>query len=508
MSALLTLALVAATRQSTPIVVDVTQQTPISPYIYGGNFPNWAKLQTSFPLARLGGNRMTAYNWENNASNAGNDYRNQNDGYMGETYEPGWTLKNFLDGAQSHGAAALITVPTAGYVAADKGPENDVNLTPHYLKLRFFRTSAHKSARKYDYPPNLKDRVVYMDEMVAYLEKVKSAKTPVWYALDNEPDIWHSTHSRIVPKPFGYAEIIRNNIDFATGIKAAAPKAKVFGPANYGWQGFRTFQDAPDARGRDFLDVYLTAMRKAEMAKGKRLLDVLDIHWYPEAKGDGVRVVTEEDRPGIASARIQAARSLWDPTYVEDSWIADSLGKKPIVLIPNLLKQIDKNYPGTKLAITEYDFGGGKAPSGMVAEADVLGVFGRYGVWAATHWGISDNRPATLAGMRAFLAFDGKAAFGDIGLGVKGENPAQESLYASRDSKNPNRFVFVLINKQTTPLSRSVRIDGLKSGTTRAFLANPEDPLHPKATKAQFGAGTLAVDLPPLSVMTVEITRK
>ena len=56
---------------------------PISPYIYGMNQSDWAGRSRGLRLGRLGGNRWTAYNWETNASNAGSDYRHQNDDYLG-----------------------------------------------------------------------------------------------------------------------------------------------------------------------------------------------------------------------------------------------------------------------------------------------------------------------------------------------------------------------------------------------------------------------------------------
>ncbi|MFN8095837.1 MAG: endoglucanase A, partial [Vicinamibacteria bacterium] len=44
---------------------------PISPYVYGANQVSWSGRSRGLKLARLGGNRWTAYNWETNASNAG-----------------------------------------------------------------------------------------------------------------------------------------------------------------------------------------------------------------------------------------------------------------------------------------------------------------------------------------------------------------------------------------------------------------------------------------------------
>ena len=119
----------------TQILVDATASKPISPYIYGVNHPDWLKLGIPTTLSRQGGNRMTAYNWETNASNAGSDWHHQNDGYLGESNEPGLAVKNHVVPALKNGAAALVTVPTAGYVAADKKADGDVNQTPNYLQV-------------------------------------------------------------------------------------------------------------------------------------------------------------------------------------------------------------------------------------------------------------------------------------------------------------------------------------------------------------------------------------
>lgn len=87
-AALLSAALISqsAAAESTVNTVDITvspQQTvrEIYPMIYGVN--SGVDLEAvSAQSMRLGGNRMTAYNWENNASNAGSDYMNLTDMYL------------------------------------------------------------------------------------------------------------------------------------------------------------------------------------------------------------------------------------------------------------------------------------------------------------------------------------------------------------------------------------------------------------------------------------------
>jgi len=99
------------------------KRAPISPYIYGTNFgesPNsWDGLAHNLTFARFGGNRLTAYNWENNASHAGSDWLYQNDSYLGGGDTPGEAVRMRVDLAHKGNAATLITVPVQGYVAAD-----------------------------------------------------------------------------------------------------------------------------------------------------------------------------------------------------------------------------------------------------------------------------------------------------------------------------------------------------------------------------------------------------
>jgi mannan endo-1,4-beta-mannosidase len=96
------------------------------------------------------------------------------------------------------------------------------------------------------------------------------------------------------------------------------------------------------------------------------------------------------------NARMQAPRTLWDDGYVypnmtypngEVSWLNDNWTEQYLPLIPRLKDDIKNYYPDTNLAITEYAYG----PDGTsqhwstgIATADVLGIFGKYGVYIAT----------------------------------------------------------------------------------------------------------------------------
>jgi len=488
---------------------------PISPYVYGTNQPDWAGRSLGLRLGRLGGNRWTAYNWETNASNAGADYRHQNDDYLGGGDVAGEAVRPHVAQAQAAGASMIVTVPIAGYVSADKAPSGDVNQTPDYLNVRFHESRAAKG-RGFSYPPDTGDRVVYQDEFVAWLESAfpdarRDPARTLFYSLDNEPDLWASTHPRIRPTgKVTYAELLQRTEEYARAIKAVAPGALVFGPVSYGWAGFVRLQDAPDNGGRDFLDFYLDSMREAEGRTRRRLVDVLDLHWYPEAKGGGVRITEANNGPDVAAARVQAPRSLWDPGYAESSWISVDAGVGAIRLLPRMKEKIAAHYPGTRLAITEYNYGGGDHVSGGVAQADALGIFGREDLFAAALWDLQGGTRYVDGAFALFCNYDGAGGrFGDTSIGAATSNHEATSVYASVDEGQDDRMVLVAVNKSTGPTTADVLLNhpvDLAHGQTWQIGAASSSPVRgPDLAPAARNAFRL--DMPGSSVTTVVLTR-
>ena len=429
--------------------------SPISPYIYGLNDQD--PTGTGATIRRLGGNRLTGYNWVNNASNAGSDYKHSSDDWLCKEHllsthcdEPAGAILDFVGQNQKAGTDSLITVPMAGYVAADKNGE--VSETEKAPSARWKPIGFIKK-KHYSLTPSAQDKTVYEDEFVNYLvQKLHPASQGgvKFYAMDNEPDLWAETHPRIHPDKTTYAEMITRSEALASGILKADPTAMIFGPASYGWSGFLSLQAAPDSaqineKAETFLDYYLDQMRSLEAKNHQRLLHVLDIHWYPEAQGGGKRITENDITPASIEARLQAPRSLWDPSYIEKSWIADSI-KKPIQLIPWLQEKITKHYPGTKLAVTEYDYGAGDHVSGGLAQTDALGVFGKNGVFMSSYWG--ELKPYNKAALQIYRNYDGKnSTFGDTAVSAAGEDISQTSIYAATDSKHLGVLWVLVINK-------------------------------------------------------------
>jgi Glycoside hydrolase family 44/Bacterial Ig-like domain (group 3) len=342
---------------------------------------------------------------------------------------------------------------------------------------------------------------VYADEFVNWVNTMypygqTSTTTPIWFELDNEPDLWASTHTEIQPTPVTYAEVLQDSIEYSEAIKSVEPKALVFGPSSYGWEGYISLQDAPDAAGRDWLDYYLQQMQQASVSAGERLLDVLDVHFYTSTPDDPADVV-------------QAPRSLWDPNYMENSWIAQSI-PGPIELLPRLQADINQYYPGTKLSISEYNYGDGDEIDGAIAEADALGIFGVQGVYAASVWNLPYNDPDTYIGaaLNMYRDFDGNdGTFGDTSVMASTNDVTDSSIYASVDSANTNVMTLVAINKSTQPLTATMQLNHVQPGATAAIYQ-----LTSASTTPQY-VGTVTISnpanftytMPGYSVTTIRI---
>ena len=497
------------------------ERATISPLIYGINGDLSNPRETHLTFNRGGGNRLTAYNWETNDSNAGTDYQNQNDSYLGGGTLPGGAWTPQIQTTLNAGGDYLMTIPSAGYVSADHNGGGDVNQTPDFIHTRF-NVSLPRKGAPFTQTPDLTDGKVYQDEFVNYLKTTfptafSGAHARIGFSIDNEPDNWYAKHPRLRGSSTSadgakitYAELFQRTEDFGSAIKDVAPNAYIYGPSLVGYAGFTNLQSASDASdskyaGKDFLDAYLAEMRAYDVAHGRRLLDVLDFHWYPEAQSaSGVRITGPEATDEVRLARTQAPRSLYDSTYTEKSWITQYIISH-IDLIPNMRAKIAAQYPGTKVSFSEYDYGGGSDISGGVAEADVLGVFAREGVYAANFWPEQSDFSFILGGMDMFRNFNGSgAAYGDTNVKATTSDGANTAIYSSVDAANPGRMVVVIVNRgnasATTALRiwHTVRFSSAHVYRLEGAISTPQD----KGTSTITG-NSMNVTIPAYSVTTI-----
>jgi fibronectin type 3 domain-containing protein len=508
------------------ITIDPTKSHAISPYIYGLNFyfanSDPPRLLT---FDRAGGNRWTAYNWESNASNAGSDYLYENDNYLSSSTVAGEAVRSFIAQDQGGGLASLMTVQLQGLVAGD---ENGPVSTAHPPDMTRFKTLVDKkstvSAAAFTIMPIVTDGDVYMDEFLWALNQklpgifTANASIPTFVELDNEPELWNSTHLEVQGStPVTSDNYISKTITLTKALKDQFPNAVIFGPVHYGFEGIYNWQgelSATPSGANWFPDKYLPAIKTASTTYGKPLVDVYDFHWYSEAT-DGTTRVTNLTGPNLTVAQVQAIvqspRSLWDTAYKENSWISNSVLGGPIYILARLQAKIAAENAGMKIAVTEYNNGGGQHIAGTIAEADNLGIFGSLGVFAASYWPLSSNEPYALAAFRAYRGFDGgNADFGDISLQATSSSVQDVVLYASLDTSSPGRAVFVAINRSTSSKVTAINGQAL-SGTAylyqmTATSAQNQSPVEPVAAgQMPVNGSSLTITLPALSVTTIDV---
>lgn len=499
--------------------------TTISPLIYGvaAASPDVVRALGA-TVDRWGGNPSSRYNWVNgHAWNAGRDWEFRNVNYSGAG---GSAADAAVAGELAIGAVPLLTMPTLGFVARNDRSDTRSTGVPAqggppvqpgsaaiagYDPARNRATTslpsfAHKPGPLLGTPdPNAPG--VYQDEWIHHLvQRFGAGVTGVrYFAMDNEPDLWSTTHTDVHPARMSYDDMLANFNEYASMVKAQDPDAQVLGPDVSGWisyfysdldrgsDGFATHADRKRHGDQDFLAWWLQQVARADAARGSRTLDLLDVHYYPQAQG----VYSPAADRATQARRLRSVRSLYDPTYVDESWIGTS-----VMLGPRLQRWIAQNYPGTGLAITEYNWGGEEDASGAVALAMVLGTFGVTGVSLACYWTYPPPASPAGAAFRLFRNYDGHGAtFGDRSLPVTSGDP-RLAVFAARHSDSGEVDV-VLANQSLTDPIRATLAPAVgrpyRAGQFRIAAGSSQ------IVPAPMASATEPVDVPPLTLALVRL---
>ncbi|EJF60741.1 hypothetical protein DICSQDRAFT_147722 [Dichomitus squalens LYAD-421 SS1] len=430
---------------------------PISSDIYGVNFPADANYidTLGITLSRWGGNAVTAYNYEGDFTNAGNDWYFENR-ISSPTFEP------WHDMVKGAGSKSIVTVPALDWVAKDDTSYSyPKSLYPDQASFDPYNPDAGDGAwpngtQFGTAPPQTN---VYKEwnvtNQIAWLNFM-SIKPDI-ITVDNEIEIASSTHEDMHPAPMDYDEELSRVLSTANAAKNTLPDVLVAAPSTCAWWYYWTsvvgYTDNAAHDNIDFLPWFLTQMKDAESTYGNRLLDYLDIHYYFGADTSGTDAATQ-------ALKLRMTRSLWDPSYIDESYIGTSVppqwhqpNPNAVWLIPRMQALIEQNYPGTKLSVSEWSAPDNDVTGGLVT-ADALGIFGAFGLDAATYWG----QPAITDGPAlAYWLYRGAGVpFGSSSVQVtlSQNNTDTLGVYASStDSKN---VALVIINKDTQPLALDV----------------------------------------------------
>ena len=396
---------IALAQSPVTINIDLTKAIkPVSPLIYGKNnvLPSTFLSSGDAEITRAkeagirfvrqsGGNNSTKYNWRLKLSSHPDWYNN--------VYANDWdaAAKNMFD--RMPGVQGLWSFQLLGKAAANN--RNNFNDWA-YNSSKYWEgvnqnlagggtAKATGSKASVEGDPDLYLMDWPADSTVGILDKwfgdkgLGYDKTRIRYwSMDNEPEIWSGTHDDVMKTQIPAEEFMQLYFKVAKAARAKYTDIKLTGPvpANE-WQWYR-WGDGITSGGKNYpwLEYFIKRIGEEEKASGIKLLDVLDIHFYP----------VESD----AATCVQLHRVYFDRTYiypgangvktVTGGWDAN-INKEYILgrCSDWLTKYIGANH-GITFGVTETDISSTNPNVQAVWYASTMGEFMKQGVEIFTPW--------------------------------------------------------------------------------------------------------------------------
>jgi fibronectin type 3 domain-containing protein len=449
----------------------------ISPYVYGTNFPadSTAISDTGMTLVRWGGNASSRYNWVNFDTNAANDYY-----YINRTMGSAPLYSDstqFAPNVIGAGGSPIMTIPMLAWVAKDQTSYSfSVAKYGAQCSTDPYNSDAGNGVESncstdvtgnnptdadvslLDGPPAGGDPAgsVYRDQWLAALAPTFGNNQPHFYDMDNEIDIWGSTHRDVHPNPSGYNELRDTFINESRGVKTWDPQAIRFGPVSCCWWFYWNGANGNDKgahAGDDFLPWWVNEVYWSDEIANTRSVDVIDIHAYPDAP-DTLSSMTHAQQQAAA---LRIFRDYWDPTYISESsdinqpWATQIQPLKTIPFrIPRLRAMINMIYPGTPLSFTEWNaaFAGESDFSTALSDADAYGILGRERMAYAARWTSPVTGNPNYLALKLFRNYNGShGAFGITSISAThNADPDLFSVYAAL-SQSATSMTVVVLNK-------------------------------------------------------------
>jgi hypothetical protein len=484
----------SANNTAVTVAIDTTaNRHVIPPAVYGYNFPASADYVKMVPgaLVRWGGNASSRYNWTNESTNAANDWYFQNRTFQSTTSSLYDSAAGFVSDVIANGGQPITTLPMLNWVAkdslytsysfsvatygaqcavnpylADDGNgiksdcKTDLTADPTTTSVPFKDTASSSDTTG----------TVYRDEFVkTSLAPAFNTSTTAahFYNMDNEMDIWGSTHRDVHPDAAGYDELVSTYVDVATKLRTWDPKAIPFGPVTCAWWFYWNGANSADKAahgGLDFLPFWLNQVyfndKANGLAYGSGALGVFDVHAYPDGPSTS----------GYTAAQLQAlatriSRDYWDPSYVSESgvidqsWATQLQPNKTIPFrLPRLRALAASIEPTMPVSVTEWNAAeaGESDFSTALFDADTYGIIGREGLAAASRWTAAAT---TTPAFHALMLYTNptETSGASIGTGfqnisVKTTNNGSANTFSSFASVNAagDTLSIIVVNKDTT----------------------------------------------------------
>jgi hypothetical protein len=490
---------------------------PISPYVYGGAYPQDPAHVTDsgMTVVRWGGNATSTYNCQTHTYNADNDWYFSDyliSGFSTSGSDPDST--QFIKDVINAGSNPLMTMVMMEWVSAASSANSNGEL--YSFSVATYGPQCETRPDNADAGDGLMPGTNCLSNAIhitenqstgAYVPLLDTHSSPCtvgcanslyrsdwagqlatafntsssaqhFYDMDNEVDIWGSTHFDIHPNPTGYEELRDTFRTEATYLKGWDPAAVRLGPVSCCWWFYWNGANGNDkgAHGNiDQLPWFLNEVYWRDQIDGARALDVFDVHAYPD--GPSTTGWTAAQNQALS---LRIYRDYWDPTYVSESGTINQIWTTSIQTlrtipfrIPRLRAMLNMIYPNTPLSMTEWSaaFAGESDFSTALADADAYGIIGREHVYLASRWEAPSPANPNYQALKLYRNYDGNhSTFGTTSISATAPNadPDLFSVYASL-SPSGTALKLMIINKD--PANRAQAAFALNHFTASAFTA-------------------------------------
>jgi PKD repeat protein len=514
--------------QSTAVTITVdagANRRTISPAIYGVAYATTAQLQDlNAPLHRYGGNNTSRYNWQLNADNRGADWYFESIAESSAT--PGQRGDDFVLTSQAGNAVPMVTIPIIEYIA--KVGSNRSKLASFDSRIygaqddcdwQWFAQACNGMkggqpvAGNNPLDANVLNSTAIQGAWAShFVQRFGSAAAGglKYYILDNEYSIWHSTHRDVRPTGATMEQVRDAMTAYSGAIKAVDPTALVVGPEEWGWSGYTLsgydqqygsnngWSFLPDRNahgGMDYLPWLLRELKARSDADGRRVIDAFTVHYYPQG---GEFWPDGDVSSAMQLRRNRSTRSLWDPAYIDETWINDK-----VQLIPRLRNWANAYYyTDTPIGITEYNWGAENHINGATTQADIYGIFGREGLDFGARWTTPATTTPTYKAMKMYRNYDGaRSTFGDTSVkATSTANADNLSVFAAQRSGDGALTVMVIAKALAGSVDVTVNLANFAPGTAAQVWQLAASNTIARLTDATVSAQAIVTNVPAQSV--------
>lgn len=510
----------SAVQADVSITIDTeTDNIPISPYIYGrngapANNSEYEMIrEAGIRFERMSdGNNCTKYNWKKKLTSHPDWY--------GNVYDCDWDSRASKFQEKLPEIKGLFAFQLLGKVAKSK----DYNFKDwDYNKSQWWTGCTKKVVGGGYFDDNKK---AVLGDTSLYLQDWPADSTvaiyPHWrddlgldmeqfnyWNMDNEMEIWGGTHDDVMPGTYTdsiYEDIMQKYFAVAKAARAINPNIKLCGPnaaSEWTWfQGCGNTQPTYNGKTYCWLEYFIMRCAEEQKKTGIRMIDVFDIHNYPQDKTE--------------AKMLQTHRMYWDKDFrysgangvktINGGWNTNINNEYIFVRCKEWIDQYFGEGNGITFAVGEYNIL--QEASQMVhalAYASCIGEGARNGMEYFTPWTWYNSMWEVVN----LMSHQSK----EINVGAISNNEAMVSAYSSKNAVNDS-LTIILVNRSTTEQQTDINMihtvfcDGAYPTTTLSSL--PETKTFVSQTNNAQQHGTVQVNgnkisltLPPYSITSI-----